>query len=130
MSYYVKKCRKCGAVNHPNNVRCQQCGEELPIAKIESDDPPPAPSGQQSTPPISARAEPAQARPSIKAEVQSSPSPNGQPSEVRIVDIRMPFLSMVAFMVKWALAAIPALLILIVIGAVLSGFLTGLLRAG
>jgi len=32
--------------------------------------------------------------------------------KVIITDIRMPFLSMVIFMVKWALAAIPAFIIL------------------
>ncbi len=32
--------------------------------------------------------------------------------EVTVVDVRMPFGSMVVFMVKWAIASIPALLIL------------------
>jgi hypothetical protein len=31
---------------------------------------------------------------------------------VRVADVDMPFLSMVVFMVKWALASIPALMIL------------------
>ena len=35
------------------------------------------------------------------------------PMEVCVTDVHIPFLSMVAFMVKWALAAIPAALILI-----------------
>ena len=35
---------------------------------------------------------------------------------VRVTDIRMPFGSMVAFMVKWAIASIPALIILTVLG--------------
>lgn len=33
-------------------------------------------------------------------------------SNVTVVDIKMPFLSMVVFMVKWAIAAIPAFIIL------------------
>ena len=37
---------------------------------------------------------------------------------VVVVDVQMKFTSMVVFMVKWALAAIPALLILILIGVV------------
>ena len=40
--------------------------------------------------------------------------------EVVVADIKIPFWSMVVLMVKWALAAIPALVILIVIGAVIS----------
>lgn len=50
-----------------------------------------------------------------------------QSSEVTVVNIKMPFWSMVAFMVKWAIAAIPALLILMVLGAVIVSFLGGLL---
>jgi hypothetical protein len=40
--------------------------------------------------------------------------------EVVVTDVRIPFLSMVVLMVKWAVAAIPALIILLVIGAVAS----------
>jgi len=51
--------------------------------------------------------------------------PGAQP--VVVVDIKMSFWSMVVFMVKWAFAAIPAILIIAVIGAVLWGFLIGFL---
>ncbi len=40
--------------------------------------------------------------------------------EVTVTDIKIPFWSMVVLMVKWALAAIPALVILIVIGSIVS----------
>ena len=43
--------------------------------------------------------------------------------EVVVVDIQMPFVSIVSLMVKWAIAAIPAFLIL----ALLSMLFTGLL---
>jgi hypothetical protein len=46
--------------------------------------------------------------------------------EVRVADIRMPFGSMVVFMVKWAIASIPALIILFVLGALLWGVTMGL----
>jgi hypothetical protein len=46
---------------------------------------------------------------------------------VVVTDIHMPFSSMVVFMVKWAIAAIPAFIILMVIGAAFWGILTGLL---
>lgn len=48
-------------------------------------------------------------------------------SEVVVVDVQMPFMSMVRFMVKWTLASIPAILILAVIAAVLAGMFGGLL---
>lgn len=52
-----------------------------------------------------------------------------EPMKVSVVDFDMPFFSMVGFMVKWALASIPALLILylavVVLGAMLLGGLSG-----
>jgi len=42
----------------------------------------------------------------------------------------MKFGSMVLFMVKWALAAIPAMIILFVLGAVVVGVLDGFLHVG
>jgi hypothetical protein len=53
-----------------------------------------------------------------------------QPNRVAVIDVDMPFLSMVRFMVKWAIASIPALVILIVVGALVAtisfGALSGL----
>jgi hypothetical protein len=48
--------------------------------------------------------------------------------EIVVTDIKIPFWSMVVLMVKWALAAIPAVIILIVVGTIISmavGFLFG-----
>lgn len=51
-------------------------------------------------------------------------------SQVVVVDIRMPFWSMVVFLVKLAIAAIPAFILLTMLGyllaAVFSGLATGL----
>ncbi len=46
--------------------------------------------------------------------------------EVVVVDIKMPFLSMVAFMVKWVVASIPAILILVMLFGFASALLGGL----
>jgi hypothetical protein len=50
---------------------------------------------------------------------------NTNNNEVIIADIKMPFFSMVVFMVKWAIASIPAFIILMVlamlVGVVLGG---------
>lgn len=43
-------------------------------------------------------------------------APEVKAQGVRVVDIDMPFGSMVSFMVKWALASIPALMILSLFG--------------
>ena len=53
--------------------------------------------------------------------------------DVVVTDIRMPFISMVVFMVKWVIASIPAMIILAVLGAILSslfGVVTGDLAPG
>jgi hypothetical protein len=44
-------------------------------------------------------------------------------NEIVVTDIRMSFSSMVVFMVKWAVATIPALIILTVVGSILLGIL-------
>jgi CHASE2 domain-containing sensor protein len=54
-------------------------------------------------------------------------TPAIRPTTVVVTDIHMSFSSMVIFMVKWAIASIPALLILFLLGAVAIGFLKGLL---
>lgn len=46
--------------------------------------------------------------------------------EVTVTDIKIPFWSMVVLMVKWALAAIPAIIILVVIGSIVSASLHAL----
>jgi hypothetical protein len=49
--------------------------------------------------------------------------------EIVVTDIHMPFGSMVTFMVKWAIASIPALLILVVLGFVFWGVGLGLITS-
>ena len=44
-------------------------------------------------------------------------------NEVVVTDIRMSFSSMVVFMVKWAVATIPAIIILTVVGSITLGLL-------
>lgn len=46
-----------------------------------------------------------------------------------VVDIQMPFGSMVVFMVKWAIAAIPAAIILVVLGVFLTSVVGGIFSA-
>ena len=53
-------------------------------------------------------------------------TPANSRSEVTVVDVQMPFGSMVVFMIKWALATIPAIIILAIIWLVGAAFLAGL----
>jgi hypothetical protein len=52
-----------------------------------------------------------------------------RPTAVVVTDIHMSFGSMVAFMVKWAIASIPALLILFVLSFVAAAIGAGFLRS-
>ena len=54
---------------------------------------------------------------------------NNNAKEITIVDVKMPFLSMVVFMVKAAIAAIPAFIILGGIGAFVMGVINGYMKA-
>lgn len=47
---------------------------------------------------------------------------------VVVEDIKMPFMSMVAFMVKWAIAAIPAMIILVLIGSLLIALFNDIIK--
>ena len=46
--------------------------------------------------------------------------------EVVVVDVKIPFVSMVVLLVKWAIAAIPAMIILVALAAATSIVLGGL----
>ncbi|MBM7034882.1 hypothetical protein ST37_17825 [Vibrio sp. qd031] len=50
-------------------------------------------------------------------------------SEVTVVDIKMPFMSIVIFLVKAAIASIPAFIILTVIFGLMSVLLSGLFQS-
>jgi hypothetical protein len=52
-------------------------------------------------------------------------SDEGSSRNVIVTDIHMPFLSMVIFMVKWALASIPAIIILMLIASLFWRMLLG-----
>src|SRR5689334_12058824 len=55
--------------------------------------------------------------------------PDESRNTVSITDIDMPFLSMVRFMVKWAIASIPALIILMILAAVFWGALIAIVTS-
>lgn len=52
---------------------------------------------------------------------------NQEKIKVTVVDIKMPMSSMLLFMVKWAVASIPALSILLVLGIFLLGLVGAML---
>jgi len=99
MTYYVKRCARCGAVNHPAEVQCIACADLLPIEKIASDNAPPNPSERAT-------------RAALRANTQKlAPGANTTPSDpvkVIITDIRLPFWSVFDLVTRIILASIPA----------------------
>jgi hypothetical protein len=55
---------------------------------------------------------------------------SAEPNEVVVVDVKIPFWSMVILLVKWALASIPAIVILFLIGTLLSALFGDLFHWG
>jgi hypothetical protein len=95
------KCPACSVLNPTHVTKCVKC--ERPLFDVDR---PAVPAGREWL---------AESKPELPAATR-----------VSVTDVQMPFASMVTFMVKWALAAIPAMLILIFIGAVAVGFLRAL----
>ena len=50
---------------------------------------------------------------------------NAENNRIVVVDVKMPFMSMVVFMVKWSIASIPAFLILLFLAAVILAMFGG-----
>ena len=135
-------CPYCGnelrfsADHEGRRARCKSCGKVLTVAveqvgTVELAIEPVAPEADplaslQAATESTADPTPASAPMFQQPEtpVQQQPPASARPgvTPVRIVDIRMNFISMVVFMVKWALASIPATILLLLIYAVL-GFL-------
>lgn len=53
----------------------------------------------------------------------ANPESEPEPINVIVTDVKMPFVSMIVFMIKWAIAAIPAMLILLVLWSLVFGVL-------
>jgi len=102
-----KACRKCGAVSVSDADICYNCQEPFP------------------TPNDADTSEASEL--TITEEV--SGALRNSIVRVKIVDITMPFGSMVGFMVKWAIASIPAFIILFVLGTFLVAMVGGIFGA-
>ena len=57
----------------------------------------------------------------------ASASPERPIVKVEVVNFDIPFVQMIWLMIKWTIAAIPALIVLFVIGAILTAVLGGTL---
>lgn len=90
-------------------VDCPACGKSFEISLPASNRPPP----------LKRRAQ---------TEFQQVPRQvpiSAGKQEVVVTDIRIPFGSMVVLIIKWAIAAIPALVLLFVLGSIVSAIFIG-----
>jgi hypothetical protein len=115
----LASCRTCGKQLAMEAAFCPGCGQPEPVltpkperAKTFSD--PQWDNGTKAT--TTAIGEP--------STPHTPPRQKGM--RVEIVDIAMPFSSMVMFMVKWAIASIPAVFILVMLSIFLIGVFAGL----
>ncbi len=88
-------------------IQCPACGRYIKSPGQPSGPPTPPPSPATSAPPTYPK---------------QAPVP---PQRVHVIDFEMPFGSMVMFMIKWALAAIPAMIILCLVYMLIVGTLIG-----
>ena len=61
--------------------------------------------------------------------MRNDPEPPAAPHRISIADVDMPFWRMVVLIIKWTLAAIPAMIILTVLFALVAGLLGGIIAA-
>ncbi len=80
------KCPSCSVFNDPSAKQCQKC--QRPFFAEDR-------AGTSSAP--------------------TAPAPPLTPMRVSVMDVDMPFQSMVTLMVKWALASVPALIVLVAV---------------
>lgn len=115
------ECLSCKHTDSPeafgSPAKCPQCGvyQDKARAHIERMEKAQAPAPDESV-----------SRPPVN-EPDSHSARHAGVQQVVVIDFRMSFWSMVKFMVKWAIAAIPALFLLILIGIFASSFLSGFL---
>lgn len=62
--------------------------------------------------------------------MNNEPDYSEKPHRVVVIDFDMKFTSMIIFMLKWALAAIPAMIIFFFAAAFALAFLGGIARSG
>jgi hypothetical protein len=134
MADKIKRCSNCLQDNSPDEVLCQKCGVMLPLQTIPADTPKPPPPKPAPKPEEKAKAGPIKSlltppfetappapHPAMPpAQAPARPWPyepvpivtDHQPLRVKVVDLDISMGNLVMLMVKIALAAVPALIIL------------------
>jgi predicted nucleic acid-binding Zn-ribbon protein len=122
------QCPECGHIplagNQPDPSRCPECGifyQKAADMRREREQ-----SAQQQAAADSAAKKQAFNAHSPAVRAAMAEYKGAQP--VVVLDVNMSFNSMVVFMIKWAIAAIPAMIILFALGAFMVALFGGLIR--
>jgi len=103
----MKTCPKCNTRNLNDSKNCDSCGAVLDNQKNIKNE------NWNDT-------EILKELKKITSKISTLNSVTEANKNISILDIKMSFLSMVIFIIKWAIAAIPAMIILFIIGLVFS----------
>ncbi len=109
-----KICPTCKTINRAESMYCTECGASLVNVAVIGQEP--APRQPVYTP-------------SAPAYTPAALTASSGPARVIVTDINMSFGSMVVFMVKWSLAAVPAMIILFSLLAIVSTIFGGMFAA-
>jgi hypothetical protein len=110
------KCKNCSEQVENNFGSCWNCG-------YSRDGSPPEKGGEVSAEAVLPNGQLLSQVVASGANSRARATKQPERQEVVVVDVSVPFGSMVVFMVKWAIASIPAFLILIILGVIVGGVL-------
>ena len=113
------KCKNCSEQIENNFDSCWKCG-------YSRDGSPPKEGGEVSSEAVLPNGQLLSQVVASSATSRTRATKQPERQEVVVVDVSVPFGSMVVFMVKWAIASIPAFLILIVLGFIFGSVLGGI----
>jgi hypothetical protein len=132
----VRNCPNCHSVNLDSNEFCDECGSPFPVEK-KTNNVIAVPTPQIKSSCVENTSS-SQINNSLLLQVNELLSRGREINDtvdeiaeegIVIQDIKIPFGSMVVIIIKWSLAAIPAAIILFIIGAILSAIFGGLFAA-
>jgi uncharacterized membrane protein YvbJ len=114
----MKTCPKCGTKNLNNNNSCDECGTSLEQF-----------SNHENFENVLNNSEIANQLKTLSDKLSQIELNTKNGGSVAIADINMTFESMVVFMIKWAIATIPAAIILFLLGLIFMALFGGLFAA-
>ena len=112
------QCPQCKTKNPDNAINCEKCGTSLKPAQSTK--------GTAMNAVVNSLFEKLDR---LNERIAAIEQNTDRGTGVTVSDIKLPFGSMVVLMVKWAIASIPVMIILIVLGSIIAGISSGIFTA-